>query len=610
MFIEKRGLFTWARFKEYYQSHMWCSFALIILIFLLLIVGIVQSYFKDEYIEYLKDKTYETENTILTSVNENLNYLLFEFVQAGSKIAIDNDLYDLVEAYEVEEDNQATINRNLRALMSTYSQYSRWITNISIVSADGLVYQYDRQNFSHNKLWHEGNQTILHTLHENIFSLLSIGTITKFVSSPYPLNHPQNENLELFHFSFPLKGNRNFDQLSYSLVVSFNIDLINELLHMINSNSQNVTNGYISDENNIIIFHNKKENIGKYREEYLNNSSSLENLSTVMDIMDWDLNIVVDEDQLLQQVEEIYYKGIFLYGIVLFVIIGLLIYIIEIVVLKPVSEISRSIFEVKNGGLDKRINIEGSHEIWQLAEEYNNMVTSLKDMNKKVEKYHREKYTYMKKKQKAEQEALKSQINAHFIHNTLGVINFEAIESGNHDISVLIKKLSNILRYTFNKEKEIVTISQELAWVEQYLFLQKYRMENVFEYRIDFPAQLQNWPSIKLMLQPFVENSIIHGFEGVQKGGEILIKGELLSQRLKLIIEDNGCGIKEEKKRTIKNILDNPMDSHNKEDIGIGISNVMTRMYMYYGKDLEAKLETVYGKGSKFFFYIPKPKEI
>lgn len=111
------------------------------------------------------------------------------------------------------------------------------------------------------------------------------------------------------------------------------------------------------------------------------------------------------------------------------------------------------------------------------------------------------------------------------------------------------------------------------------------------------------------MLQPFVENSILHGFEGKEYGGKILIRGYGYKEFLKIEIEDNGCGMTEEKEQIIQEILDNPMVAKEKE-VGIGISNVITRMRMYYGEEFRVTLDTREGEGSKFIFILPTPKDI
>ena len=172
-----------------------------------------------------------------------------------------------------------------------------------------------------------------------------------------------------------------------------------------------------------------------------------------------------------------------------------------------------------------------------------------------------------------------------------------------------MKKLSNILRYTFDQKHQNVYMFQEISWIEQYLFLQKERLDQVFTYEIDFDSDYDNWPCRKLMLQPFVENSILHGFEGKEYGGKILIRGYGYKEFLKIEIEDNGCGMTEEKEQIIQEILDNPMVAKEKE-VGIGISNVITRMRMYYGEEFRVTLDTREGEGSKFIFILPTPKDI
>ena len=201
---------------------------------------------------------------------------------------------------------------------------------------------------------------------------------------------------------------------------------------------------------------------------------------------------------------------------------------------------------------------------------------------------------------------MESQINAHFICNTINAINYEAIESGNYKVSTLLKKLSNTLRYTFDQKHQNVYMRQEIVWIEQYLYLQRERLESVFDYEIDFDPDYDSWPCRKLMLQPFVENSILHGFEGWKEGGHIRICGEGYRELLRITIEDNGCGMNQGQRDLIREVLRNP-GSEKKCDMGIGIRNVIMRMKMYYGEDFQAELWTEEGKGTRFIFTLPLP---
>ena len=108
------------------------------------------------------------------------------------------------------------------------------------------------------------------------------------------------------------------------------------------------------------------------------------------------------------------------------------------------------------------------------------------------------------------------------------------------------------------------------------------------------------------MLQPFVENSILHGFEGRSFGGMIRITGRGYKEFLRISVEDNGCGMEEERSAIIQEILENPPIAKSKA-VGIGISNVITRMQMYYGKEFQVSLDTGEGKGTRFVFLLPMP---
>ena len=147
------------------------------------------------------------------------------------------------------------------------------------------------------------------------------------------------------------------------------------------------------------------------------------------------------------------------------------------------------------------------------------MLDALQNRQEMVQKEYQEKVAMSELRNQAEKIALESQINAHFIFNTLNAINYNAIETGNIETSHLIKRLSNLLQYTLSAQSE-VTLGREFSMATEYLYLQKYRLMDKFEYEISFPEEYSEWPCCKLFLQPFVENSIVHGFENTESGGK------------------------------------------------------------------------------------------
>ena len=130
-----------------------------------------------------------------------------------------------------------------------------------------------------------------------------------------------------------------------------------------------------------------------------------------------------------------------------------------------------------------------------------------------------------------------------------------------------------------------------------------------FDYEIIFPEEYNEWPCCKLFLQPFVENSILHGFEGWEKGGKISITGEEQEGRLVLKVADNGSGMAPKIKTEIQEVLSGEATLACNQ-IGVGISNAAARLRMYYGPEMEIRLETAEGKGSCFTFWLPIPADI
>ena len=239
------------------------------------------------------------------------------------------------------------------------------------------------------------------------------------------------------------------------------------------------------------MFHTDENYVDKNAKKIYNSDTNKINLETDVENYGWKLHGVIDKAALEANVNKMYSKAMILYLCAILAVMGIAILIIKSI-LKPVSVISTSIDRVKTGDMQGYISIEGTNEIWQLAREYNEMLCSIQEANVKVEEQHGEIIESMKMKRRAEREALESQINAHFICNTLNAINYEAMDNGDFKVSLLLKKLSNILRYTFDQKHQNVYMFQEISWIEQYLFLQKERMGSAFDYEIQFDSDYDN----------------------------------------------------------------------------------------------------------------------
>ena len=597
---------------HYAKSHMWCSFALAILVSVVLLLVIIMVYTREKYYTYLVETTYTTANALLESVNKNIENQMDNCIDIGSGLSVDEVLVKEIEEFVNHEDaTDAYNNKNINMALRSAARSSSTIVGIAVAAQDGILYQFDKNEMrttGSKYIWDETNMSNITEAFAALREKSADNVIPRYEIITHPMIHPNIKEKGLIHIAFPLKDSYSYADMKYMLVITYDSAAMEDLLKQLSHNQEEYIQGYIEDAKGEILLHTKGSQYSGVTSNHYKMENEVTDLTARVGKYQWTLHAVIDEQMIRNKVDEMYGHMVFLYVAAILFIMAILFWVTNRI-LKPVNVISNSIARVKDGDTREQIEIEGTNEIWQLAQEYNEMMKAIQDAKAAVEQQHGQMIESMRMKQRTEREALESQINAHFICNTLNAINYEAIDSGNYKVSVLLKKLSNILRYTFDQKHQNVYMFQEISWIEQYLFLQKERLDQVFTYEIDFDSDYDNWPCRKLMLQPFVENSILHGFEGKEYGGKILIRGYGYKEFLKIEIEDNGCGMTEEKEQIIQEILDNPMVAKEKE-VGIGISNVITRMRMYYGEEFRVTLDTREGEGSKFIFILPTPKDI
>ncbi len=580
------------------RRHIWCPLAAIFFVTATALVLITGCYLQEQYVDYLMERTLEEETAILELIESNLQVLLDEFIQFGCAAAVEEETYQAVEALLSEQGNQSRQKNVLNGRLMEYNYFSRWVEGICVATEDQILAHYSRSG----SLWNSENS-------EAVFQACR-KVLQKTQARSLPLYEAFTGDLEgetgssLFHVAFPLKGNVSGRPVQSILLFSFNMDMLWDSLKVENTGEGEaaVAYGYLTDEKGRIVYHLDKSVIGLLRADYLDQNWDW-NLERDLDRFGWHVNIRIDGQELLGRVNDFYRNGLLIYLVVLCGVFGILFYFVARI-LQPLRRISGSIQNIKEGNYSAYIEIQGENELWKLAGEFNSMITSIREMRNQLEEEHESTLLAFKRQQEAEKAALESQINAHFICNTLNAINYEVMEAGNHRVSVMLKKLSNILRYTFDQKHQNVYMEQEIAWLEQYLYLQKFRFGDEFDYAIRMPEASADWPCCKLMLQPFVENSILHGFEGKESGGLIEICGRLLpGDGLEICIKDNGRGMAAQELAMVRQALDG---SCKNPKIGIGISNVAARIRLYYGPGAEISIDSQAGKGTRVCLRLPR----
>jgi two-component system sensor histidine kinase YesM len=232
---------------------------------------------------------------------------------------------------------------------------------------------------------------------------------------------------------------------------------------------------------------------------------------------------------------------------------------------KPLKELAGSMKEVQEGHFEHaEIEILDKNEIGMLSNSFNIMTHKIQDLME-------ENVLEQKLKRKSELRALQSQINPHFLYNTLDSIIWMSESGKNQEVVLMTSSLAKLLRQSISNEDEIVTISSEIGYTKSYLTIQKMRYKDKLEFEIDIDESVLNECIVKLVLQPLVENAIYHGIKYKEGKGLIRITGHR---------EDNGKGMDE---NSLKHIFDKKDNSDNSR--GVGVNNVNNRLKLYYGSD-------------------------
>lgn len=210
-------------------------------------------------------------------------------------------------------------------------------------------------------------------------------------------------------------------------------------------------------------------------------------------------------------------------------------------------------------------------------------------------------------KQNLRYQVLETQINPHFLYNTLGTLKWMAYEREEEDIAKLAGALINLLRFTVKNVNKTISLSQEIAYIRDYITIQKTRYEDVFDVEYQVSEEAAQFPVICFILQPFVENSILHGLDIARADGKIRITGEVKREenRLYLSVEDNGAGMTPEKIKELEDKIENNKPEEYKGFNGLGVTNIILRLRTVYGSRFEYRIESTEGAGTKIMLIIP-----
>ena len=310
-----------------------------------------------------------------------------------------------------------------------------------------------------------------------------------------------------------------------------------------------------------------------------------------IDQTDWQLVGLV-ADSYLNSESNAFFKMVLLAGILAFFVIIVVFFALSNSIFKPLDALVNHMRSADPASLMPFNGSKQSGEIETLANAYNAQISQIGDLIEEIKENE-------KNKNEMKLQLLQAQINPHFLFNTLDSLKWVALMSRCDNVAHGINALSELLRSAISK-REYVTLKEEIHNIENYITIMKIRFNEYFDVHIALPKELEDTYILKMLLQPMVENSIIHGISNLNRKGLIEISAVRSENGKDVIItvRDNGVGFNEE-------TLAAAAKDTRQKSFHIGMDNVAERIALYFGKEYGYEIHSVPGKGTEVIFTLP-----
>ena len=265
---------------------------------------------------------------------------------------------------------------------------------------------------------------------------------------------------------------------------------------------------------------------------------------------------------------------------------------------RPLQRLQESMARVQEGDFAAaELPAVSGTEIGSLTESFTVMTDRIQEL---MEQNQRE----QEEKRKSELRALQSQINPHFLYNTLDSIIWMAEGKKHEEVVLMTSSLARLLRQSITNEDELVTVESELSYARSYLTIQQMRYKDKLSFLVEADPEVLPMRIIRLILQPLIENAIYHGIKYKESPGQILVRAYKEEDQLILLIRDDGVGMDEE-------VLKHIFDRHkvNYQSNGVGVYNVQQRIRLYYGQEYGIRYESRPGEGTTARITLPADRE-
>ena len=537
----------------------------------------------------------------LIQVDNNLNIWMESYEDLLYQIYTEDNMVLWVDKLMEGTDEAVTVNQ-MRRFLSSLLYTKEYIRAITIITPNHYVVTYEQMTPATYKSSWLGHFSMSQ---DELYSDVIKDYDAHIFSTEYGTNFA-NKDYYLFHMAHRIIDYRNLNKECGVAIISIDSDFLQNVC-MNPILDSNAFNFIIDEKGRIISFGKEDGKIGtvvtdmeksdperkgdyiRFIKDETGNAVRTDGLYLYHDAeLGWDIVNLADLRSLIysqrRQLFIVLFLSLFLLAAVILISTGMSQNLVS-----SVGQIVDGMKQAQTGDLTVRIEKDPKMplEIENIADGFNDTLSKLDEA--------------IIRQREAQIVAMEAQINPHFLYNTLDTINWMAIDRDEYDISNAISALANILRYAIVNSNAEVSIGEETEWLKKYIYLQQYRLKNRFSCRIDVEPEVLTASIHKLLLQPFIENAILHGFDKNQTEAVLTVAIRKEKESLEITIEDNGSGIAPE---VIEQINQGSYQQEGGKS-GIGMKNAITRLVMYYGKQAEIELSTSTPHGTRVVIRIP-----
>ena len=575
------------------QSVIFATVAVLILSAVVIVTGVSMKFTNTSIFENSSEYTH----TIIQQMNQNIDSYIDYMENIAYLISSNEDVQDYLFDEKIDNEGRYRILNQLQTILDSRSD----IRNVGIISKNGRMLINDGSKSVNQDLDLNTQEWYATALEKPNGPILTSSHVQHIISGERPWVITLSRGIRDRSGSGEKEG-------------VFFIDLNYSAISGLCDQSTVGTKGYafILDAKGNIVYHPQQQQ--------LYNELQTENISLIMDTDEdtvltgtgndgklysisrsektgWTVVDCTNVKELLSKSRQA--QSVYVLTAIILVIVALLFsrFMARSITL-PIQKLRDSMKKVQEGDFSvSDVVVDSKNEIGSLTKSFDVMTHRIHELME--QNVHEQ-----EEKRKSELKALQSQINPHFLYNTLDSIIWMAEGKKNEEVVLMTASLARLLRQSISNEDEVVPIANEVEYARGYLTIQKMRYKDKLEFQIDVDSSILYIPLIKLVLQPIIENAIYHGLKYKESKGLLIVKGFMKDGNAVLQVIDDGVGMDEE---TLAHIYDKHKVNYHSN--GVGVYNVQKRLKLYYGDDYGITYESEKGKGTTATITIPGRQE-